>query len=144
MVQGAAVGSDGPSKGVLERRGDRGHGRAVGVSQPTVIKWRDRFAAHGIAGRVDEPRSGRPKTVDDAAIIAATLDPPPESLAVTHWSSRLLGARLGVGDATVARAWRCQPGHRPPGVRSVECHRLFSRMGGGSGAGQRECGRRSP
>lgn len=86
--------------------GTAGTARAVGVSRPTVIKWRDGFAAHGIAGLVDEPRSGRPTTVDDAAIIAATLDPPPESLAVTHWSSRLLGAHLGVGDATVARAWR--------------------------------------
>ncbi len=39
-------------------------------------------------------------------IIAATLDPPPASLAVTHWSSRLLGRHLGIGDATVTRAWR--------------------------------------
>ena len=60
------------------------------MSRPTVIKWRDRFAAHGIAGLDDEPRIGRPKTVDDAAIIAATLDPPPERLGVTHWSTRLL------------------------------------------------------
>ena len=80
--------------------------RQLGVSRPTVIKWRDRFAAHGIAGLEDEPRSGRPKTVDDAAIIAATLEPPPDALAVTHWSSRLLGKHLGIGDATVARAWR--------------------------------------
>jgi transposase len=80
--------------------------RQLGVSRPTVIKWRDRFAAHGIAGLDDEPRSGRPKTVDDAAIIAATLEPPPDALAVTHWSSRLLGKHLGIGDATVARAWR--------------------------------------
>ena len=28
------------------------------------------------------------------------------ALAVTHWSSRLLGRHLGIGDATVARAWR--------------------------------------
>jgi hypothetical protein len=27
-------------------------------------------------------------------------------LAVTHWSSRLLGKHLGISDATVARAWR--------------------------------------
>ena len=54
----------------------------------------------------DEERSGRPKTVDDAAIIAATLDPPPAKLGVTHWSSRLLGKHLRIGDATVARAWR--------------------------------------
>jgi hypothetical protein len=44
--------------------------------------------------------------VDDAAIIAATLEPPPTKLGVTHWSSRLLGKHLGIGDATVARAWR--------------------------------------
>ncbi len=80
--------------------------RRVGVSRPTVIKWRDRFAVHGMAGLDDEPRSGRPKTVDDAAIIAATLDPPPERLGLTHWSTRLLARHLGVGDATVARAWR--------------------------------------
>ena len=54
----------------------------------------------------DLPRSGRPKTIDDAQIIAATLQAPPERLAVTHWSSRLLANHLGIGDATVARAWR--------------------------------------
>ena len=80
--------------------------RSLGLTRPTVIKWRDRFARHGIAGLDDEPRSGRPKTIDDAAIIAATLDPPPERLGVTHWSTRLLARHLGVGDATVARAWR--------------------------------------
>ena len=78
----------------------------VGVSRPTVIKWRDRFAAEGIAGLDDEPRSGRPKRIDDAAILAATLEPPPEHLAVTHWSTRLLAGQLKIGDATVARAWR--------------------------------------
>ena len=39
-------------------------------------------------------------------VIAATLEAPPAALGVTHWSSRLLAAQLGVGDATVARAWR--------------------------------------
>jgi len=91
---------------VADGAGTSGAARILGVSRPTVIKWRDRFAANGIAGLDDEARSGRPKTVDDAAIIAATLEPPPESLAVTHWSSRLLGRHLGIGDATVARAWR--------------------------------------
>ncbi len=80
--------------------------RQLGVSRPTAIKWRDRFVADGIAGLGDRPRSGRPKTIDDAQIIAATLEPPPARPAVTHWSSRLLGRHLGVGDATVARAWR--------------------------------------
>jgi transposase-like protein/transposase len=91
---------------VADGAGTSGAARQVGVSRPTVIKWRDRFVEHGIAGLDDEPRPGRPKEVDDSAIIAATLQPPPESLAVTHWSSRLLAKRLGIGDATVARAWR--------------------------------------
>jgi transposase len=91
---------------VADGMGTSGAARGVGVSRPTVIKWRDRFVEQGLAGLDDEPRPGRPKMVDDSAIIAATLDPPPDSLAVTHWSSRLLAKRLGVGDATVARAWR--------------------------------------
>jgi transposase len=80
--------------------------RMVGVSRPTVIKWRERFLALGLDGLDDRPRSGRPKTIDDAQIIAATLESPPASLAVTHWSSRLLGRHLGISDTTVARAWR--------------------------------------
>jgi len=86
--------------------GVSGTARTLGVSRPTVIKWRDRFARDGVDGLADLPRSGRPKTIDDAQIIAATLEPPPASLGVTHWSSRLLGRHLGIGDATVARAWR--------------------------------------
>jgi transposase len=73
---------------VADGGGTSAAARQVGVSRPTVIKWRDRFVAHGVAGLDDEARSGRPKQVDDSAIIAATLEPPPASLAVTHWSSR--------------------------------------------------------
>jgi transposase-like protein len=91
---------------VADGAGTSGAARLVGVSRPTVIKWRDRFVRDGLAGLDDEPRPGRPKTVDDAAIVAATLEPPPKRLAVTHWSSRLLAKELGIGDATVARAWR--------------------------------------
>src|SRR3954449_2948845 len=91
---------------VADGAGVSGAARSLGVSRPTVIKWRDRFVADGLGGLGDLPRSGRPKTIDDAHIIAATLEAPPESLAVTHWSSRLLGRQLGIGDATVARAWR--------------------------------------
>jgi len=39
-------------------------------------------------------------------VIAATLDPPPQRLGVTHWSARLLADHLGVSFATVARVWR--------------------------------------
>jgi transposase len=80
---------------VADGAGTTGAAELVGVSRPAVIKWRDRFAAHGLAGLDDEPRSGRPKTIDNAAILAATLDPPPDTLGVTHWSTRLLAAHLG-------------------------------------------------
>src|SRR6478735_11503126 len=78
----------------------------VGVSRPTVIDWRNRYAAEGISGLDDDPRSGRPRTIDHRDIVAETLKPPPKKYAVTHWSSRLLGRHLGISDATVAKAWR--------------------------------------
>lgn len=78
----------------------------VGVSRPTVIWWRDRYLARGIAGLEDVSRPGRPRSIVHAAIVTATLTPPPKRLGVTHWSTRLLAKRLGVSDATVAKAWR--------------------------------------
>ncbi len=80
--------------------------RRLGVSRPTVITWRERYRSGGVEVLVDAARSGRPKTVDDAEIVARTLAPPPKRLGVTHWSTRLLASELGIGDATVARAWR--------------------------------------
>jgi transposase len=78
----------------------------VGASRPTVIGWRERYERRGMAGLEDAPRSGRPRSIDHAAIITATLTPPPKRLGVSHWSTRLLAAQLGISDATVAKAWR--------------------------------------
>jgi transposase len=80
--------------------------RRVGVSRPTVIGWRTRYLEGGTAALDDRPRPGRAKQVDEAQIVAATLDKPPEELGVTHWSSRLLGRELGLGHATIARIWK--------------------------------------
>jgi DDE superfamily endonuclease/Winged helix-turn helix len=80
--------------------------RRLEVSRPTVISCRQRYIAGGLGGLVDAPRSGRPKTVDDLAIVTSTLEPLPSHLGVTNWSSRLLAKEMGIGDATVARAWR--------------------------------------
>jgi transposase len=78
----------------------------VGVSKPTVIQWKRRYGEGGISALDDRPRSGRPKTLDEIEIVLATLEPPPERLAVTHWSSRLLAAELGVSNVAVAKVWR--------------------------------------
>ena len=78
----------------------------VGVSKPTVIAWKKRYAVEGIAGLEDRPKPGRPATVDEVAVVLATLEPPPERLGVTHWSSRLLADQLGISNVWVARIWR--------------------------------------
>ena len=72
----------------------------------TVLNWRGRYQHRGIAGLADEPRPGRPRTLDHREIVAATLKPPPKRLGVTHWSSRLLADRLKVSSSAILRAWR--------------------------------------
>jgi transposase len=91
---------------VADGEGTSAVARRLSVSRPTVIKWRERFAAGGLETLADQARSGRPKRLDDSVIITRTLEPPPQRLAVTHWSTRLLARDLGISDASVARAWR--------------------------------------
>jgi len=78
----------------------------VGVSKPTVIAWKRRYVAEGIAGLDDRAKSGRPAQVDEVAVVLATLEAPPAKLGVTHWSSRLLAERLGISNVWVAKIWK--------------------------------------
>jgi transposase len=78
----------------------------VGTSKQTVITWKHRYANEGLGGLADRPKPGRPRTVDDVEIVLRTLEPPPERLGVTHWSSRLLAAELGLSNVKVAQVWR--------------------------------------
>jgi transposase len=85
--------------------------RRVGASRQTVISWRSRYETGGIDALADLPRSGRPPTVDEPAVVVATLNPPPSQLGITHWSARLLAEHLTregmpVSFAEVARIWR--------------------------------------
>ena len=78
----------------------------VGVSRPTVNLWRNRYTESGVRGLQDDPKPGRPRTVDRNTILTMTLTPPPKRLGVTHWSSRLLADELKVAQNTVLRTWR--------------------------------------
>jgi hypothetical protein len=80
--------------------------KEVGVSRPTVLLWRERYAAGGIAALEDRPRSGRPVGADQLRIALRTLQPPPAKLGAARWSSRLLATELGISNATVAKARR--------------------------------------
>ncbi len=81
-------------------------GRRVGVSRQTVIGWRQRYLEGGTAALDDRPRPGRAEQIDEAQVVVATLEEPPQRLGLTHWSSRLLAGELGLGHATIARVWR--------------------------------------
>ena len=77
------------------------------VSKPTVGKWRSRFLEQRLEGLVDEPRSGRPRTVSDddvERVQALTLETMPEDS--THWSTRSMARRCGLSQSTVSRIWR--------------------------------------
>ena len=81
--------------------------RRLSVSRPTVIMWRERFAAGGPAALSEvRPGRGRKPMISAAkvkAIVAATTQtlPPGE----THWSCRTMARAQGVSAATVARIW---------------------------------------
>src|SRR3989442_1658406 len=49
--------------------------RGAGVSKPTVIFWKRRYAAEGVGGLEDRPKPGKPRSTDDVAIVLATLEP---------------------------------------------------------------------
>ena len=85
----------------------------VGVSRPTVIGWRDRYASSGVRGLEDERRSGRPRTLDRAKILAATLTPPTTSSMtkiahVIKVSQRHMATRPR-GGSGLRMGWRTRP-----------------------------------
>lgn len=79
----------------------------AGLSEPTVVKWRQRFLTQRVAGLSELPRSGAPRRVSDQqieAIIQQTLESMPQ--AATHWSTREMAKRCGFSRQTVSRIWR--------------------------------------
>lgn len=79
----------------------------VGVSLPTVGKWRGRFLKSRLDGLSDEPRPGRPATITDRMVedlLVATLEETPRN--ATHWSRRLMAERIGISRSSVGRIWR--------------------------------------
>ena len=81
--------------------------RMTGYTTVQISRLRRRFAAEGLAGLEDKPRSGRPPVITPrkrAQIVARTLRPPGSGL--SHWSARELAAEVGVSHSTVHRIWQ--------------------------------------
>jgi transposase len=78
----------------------------IGVSEHTVGKWRRRFLQDRLDGLFDEPRPGRPRTIEDdqvAAVIEKTLHSKPAD--ATHWSIRSMASETGFSHTTIRRMW---------------------------------------
>ena len=77
------------------------------VSEQTVCKWRGRFVAQRVEGLLDAPRSGAPRSIDDArvdAVIVRTLESVPSG--ATHWSTRTMAHAMGMSQTAISRIWR--------------------------------------
>lgn len=89
----------------------RGTARQVGTWPKTVMCWRDRFRAGGVqaVGVIAAGRGRKPQipasTVE--AIVSDTLTTLPDDDS-THWTTRSMARRYGVGKDTVARIWRAR------------------------------------
>ena len=80
----------------------------VGVSVPTVRRWRGRYAQRGIDGLLDEPRPGQPRKISDEQVeevIVKTLETAPPD-GGTHWSTRKMAEASGLNQTAISRIWR--------------------------------------
>jgi len=79
----------------------------LGISKPTVTKWRSRFVARRLEGLADEPRPGAARTITDGQVeqvLVTTLETTPAD--ATHWSTRGLARQLGMSQSAISRIWR--------------------------------------
>lgn len=77
------------------------------ITKATVGKWRVRFVQRGLDGLLDEPRPGAPRKISDAdveRVVTLTLETTPAD--ATHWSTRSMAQRSGLGRNTISRIWR--------------------------------------
>ncbi len=96
----------------------------VGTSRPTVVLWRGRFAAGGLAALLEDASGrGRPSSISQAKvkkIVEATTQTRPRG--ATHWSTRTMAAAQGLSHATVQRIWDAH-GLQPHRVESFKLSR---------------------
>lgn len=77
------------------------------LGKATVGKWRARFVERRLDGLLDEPRPGAPRKISDEQVervLALTLETTPSD--ATHWSTRSMAQRTGLGKTTVSRIWQ--------------------------------------
>lgn len=91
-----------------EGQTNMGVAERLGVSRPTVTRWRNRFAKDRLDGLLDEPRPGQPRKITDEKVeevILKTLEEAPPD-GGTHWSTRQMAAATGLNQTAISRIWR--------------------------------------
>jgi transposase len=100
QARGLLWASDGVANEEIARRCD--------VDSDTVRRWRSRFAEQGVpgVGRIAKGRGRKPGlpvgTVEEVLRLTHKERPADGS---THWSTRTLAARVGIGKDAVAKIW---------------------------------------
>lgn len=82
-------------------------GEELGVSQPTIRRWRARYVEEGLPGLRSEPRPGRPRSLDDqrvAELLNQALQTRPTKQ--THWSVRSFAAEANISKDMAHRLFR--------------------------------------
>ena len=98
--------------------------KTLGVSRPTVQRWRERFLALRLEGlEKDAPRPGRIPDIPEAkvrAVVKATVQTTPPN--ATHWSTRSMAQAQGLSRMAVQRIWK-QHNLKPHLVRTFKISR---------------------
>lgn len=79
----------------------------IDCAMQTIATWKARYQAEGVAGLRGRHRGSKARVLTpqlEARILNWTRKPPPDG--TTHWSTRRLGAKLGVQHTVIARAWK--------------------------------------
>ncbi len=93
----------------------------LGIGRVQAARWRERYLEFGLEGiERDLPRGAPPMKVDAAKLVELTTQTTPP--AATHWSTRKMGAALGVSPSTVMRHWQAH-GLKPHIVRGFKVSR---------------------
>lgn len=83
--------------------------RRFHTTPDTVRRWRRRFELERVAGigKIAPGRGRKPILAEGtvAEVVRVTREEVPED-GSTHWSTRLLAKRFGLGKDTIARIWR--------------------------------------
>jgi transposase len=98
--------------------------RRVGVSKPCVRRWRERFAAEGVAGLLrDKTRPPGtpplPEATVERVVELTRQDPPGEA---THWTGRAMAKAAGISLGAVQGIWKAH-GLLPHRVRTFKLSR---------------------